>query len=101
MRGHPAFAFQRFDQRRFLAADIGTGTETNFNVEIETGFIQNIFAQQSRLRVAAPARIPVVAPDSGTRRAGTRIPCFAPINCAPTSCHRTPDRHGCSAARDP
>ena len=48
-----ALAFERLDQRRFLTADIGTGTQVDFDVEVEAGMAQNVASQQASL---APPR---------------------------------------------
>ena len=47
-----ALAFQRFDQRRFLAADIGAGAQVDGDVETEAGDAARISAEQA-LRAAA------------------------------------------------
>ena len=41
-----ALAFERLDQRRLLAADVGTSADVNGDVEIETGLPQDVGAQQ-------------------------------------------------------
>ncbi len=43
---HAALAFQRFDQRRFFAADIGTRAEMDLDVEIETLLAEDAVTQQ-------------------------------------------------------
>jgi hypothetical protein len=49
---HAVLAFQRFDQRRFFAADVSARAEMNVDVEIKTRLTQDVLAQQTDL---APA----------------------------------------------
>ena len=49
---HAMLAFQRLDQRRFLAADVSAGAQMDVDVEVETGIAENGLAQQSRLAAA-------------------------------------------------
>ena len=44
-----ALAFERLDQRRLLAADIGSGADVDRDVEIEAGVAQDVSAQQMLL----------------------------------------------------
>ena len=42
------FSFNGVDERRFLAADKGSGTFSDLQVEVETG-AENVLAQQAML----------------------------------------------------
>ena len=51
-------AFERFDQRRFLAADIGAGAEMDRDVEVKIldaadSFAEQVFAAHFALSVAS------------------------------------------------
>jgi hypothetical protein len=50
-----ALAFERFDQRRFLAADVGTGPEMNLDIEIRPRNAENVGPEQL-FGAAWPAR---------------------------------------------
>src|SRR6185369_15298782 len=41
-----ALAFERLDERRFLAADVGAGPEVDFDIEIATGNADDVGSQQ-------------------------------------------------------
>ena len=47
--GVAALALQRFDQRGFLAADIGARTEVDADIEIEPGLAQDSPTEQPLL----------------------------------------------------
>ena len=46
--GAATLAFERFDQGGFLAADIGAGTEMDFDVEGKPGLAENVFTQRNQ-----------------------------------------------------
>ena len=70
-----ALAFQRFDQRAFLAANISAGAEVNVDVEIETVNAEDAAAKQPA-RAGAPALVRDDRADSDIRRANRGSPCW-------------------------
>ena len=87
-----ALAFERFDQRRFLAADIGAGADVDVDVEIEAGAGPGSRAPSRPLLAAALQRRPAaVRAGSGIRRADRPGPRRrADRRAPPPSCPRTP-----------
>ncbi len=59
MRGTPAFALQRFNQRRLLAADVCSGPDNDLDIEIETRSSEYVVAQQLLLSPACQDRFKV------------------------------------------
>jgi hypothetical protein len=51
-----ALAFERFDQRRLLAADVGTGADVDLDVEIGPRNAEDVVAQQVLAAAMPPAR---------------------------------------------
>jgi hypothetical protein len=47
-RGLPWLAFQRLEQRRLLAADVGAGADEGVQVEIDAGAL-DVLAEQARV----------------------------------------------------
>ena len=50
--GRAALALQRFDQRRFFAADIGTGADVDFNIKVKADSSLYVIAQQMQFAAA-------------------------------------------------
>ena len=95
-----ALAFQRFDQRRFLAADVGAGADVDLDVEIEALAARGCACPAAPRRAGAAAPPAAARAGSGTRRAGRRSPAARRSRARRRSCPRTPGRHGaCSSTR--
>ena len=96
-----ALAFQRFDQGRLLAADVGPRAHVDLDVEVESLAAGDVLAQQILLAAALRARLPDAGGGRCIRPAGRRCRAGRRSPRRRSSCPRTPGRRSRRGSRGP